>query len=56
MVRAAGYHAIIGGIALPNEASVGLHERLGFTRVAHFRETGFKMDRWIDVGYWELLL
>ncbi|MEQ9466764.1 MAG: arsinothricin resistance N-acetyltransferase ArsN1 [Ekhidna sp.] len=51
-----GYHAVIGGISLPNESSVKLHESLGFQKVAHFKETGFKFDRWIDVGYWELIL
>ncbi|WP_460727686.1 GNAT family N-acetyltransferase [Lysobacter rhizosphaerae] len=45
-----------GGIALPNEASIALHERLGFEKVAHFKQVGFKQDRWIDVGYWQLLL
>lgn len=50
------YHSIIGGIALPNPASVALHEKLGFEKVAHFREVGWKMDRWVDVGYWELLI
>lgn len=49
-------HAIIGGIALPNEASVILHERFGFEKVAHFKEVGYKFERWIDVGYWELIL
>lgn len=48
-------HAIIAGISLPNEASVRLHERFGMEKVAHFREVGFKMNRWIDVGYWELI-
>lgn len=47
-------HAVIGGIALPNEASVKLHERLGFKKVAHFPEVGFKFGRWVDVGYWQL--
>jgi len=46
-------HAAMGGIALPNEASVRLHEKLGFEKVAHFREVGFKFGAWIDVGYWE---
>ena len=46
-------HAIIAGISLPNEASVNLHEKFGFEKVAHFREVGFKFGRWIDVGYWE---
>jgi len=51
-----GIHAAIGGIALPNEACVALHEKLGFVQVAHFRETGKKSGAWIDVGYWERLL
>jgi len=49
-------HVVIGGIALPNESSVGLHEKLGFLKVAHFAEVGMKFGRWIDVGYWELRL
>jgi phosphinothricin acetyltransferase len=48
-------HAVIGGIALPNAASVALHERFGFSKVAHFEEVGFKFDQWIDVGYWQAL-
>ena len=48
-------HAVIAGISLPNEASVKLHERFGMEKVAHFREVGFKLGRWIDVGYWELI-
>lgn len=50
------FHAIIGGISLPNEASIGLHEKLGFAKVAHFKEVGFKFEKWVDVGYWELLI
>ena len=49
-------HLVIGGIAQPNEASVRLHERLGFRKVAHFSEVGLKFGRWIDVGYWQLAL
>jgi phosphinothricin acetyltransferase len=49
-------HTVIGGIALPNEASVALHERVGFVKVAHFKEVGFKHERWVDVGYWQLAL
>jgi L-amino acid N-acyltransferase YncA len=51
-----GLHMVIGGIALPNPASVALHEKFGFAKVAHFSEVGFKFGRWIDVGYWELKL
>jgi L-amino acid N-acyltransferase YncA len=55
-LKAKGYHAAMGGIALPNKASVGLHEKLGFKKVAHFTEVGYKFDRWIDVGYWQRIL
>lgn len=55
-LRARNVHCVIGGAALPNPASVALHEKLGFTKVAHFRENGFKFGRWIDVGYWQRLL
>jgi phosphinothricin acetyltransferase len=48
-------HAIFAGIALPNDASIVFHERLGFEKVAHFKEVGYKLGRWIDVGYWELI-
>lgn len=54
--RKASMHSMVGGIALPNEPSVRLHERLGFRKVAHFEQVGYKLDRWIDVGYWQLLL
>lgn len=55
-LRALKMHAVIGGVSLPNAASVALHEKLGFQKVAHFKETGFKFGQWIDVGYWELML
>lgn len=48
-------HAIIAGIALPNDASIAFHEKLGFRKVAHFQEVGYKLGRWVDVGYWEFL-
>lgn len=56
LLRAKGCHLAIAGIAQPNEASVALHEKLGFVKVAHFGEVGFKFGRWLDVGYWELRL
>jgi len=52
-LRAAGLHTVIAGISLPNDASIALHEKMGLEKVAHFREVGFKFDRWIDVGYWQ---
>lgn len=55
-IRALSMHAVMGGIALPNEQSIALHERLGFKKVAHFEQVGYKQNRWVDVGYWQLLL
>jgi L-amino acid N-acyltransferase YncA len=48
-----GYVAAIGAIALPNEASVALHEKLGFTYAGTYRGVGFKLGKWLDVGLWE---
>lgn len=47
-------HRAYARIALPNRASVALHERFGFRQVASLSEVGFKLNRWIDVGFWEL--
>lgn len=49
-------HLLIGGIALPNEASIRLHESMGFTKTGQFTEVGLKFGQWADVGYWELNL
>ena len=49
-------HALIGGVAMPNNASIRLHEGLGFRKIAHFAEVGKKFGKWVDVAYWELLL
>ena len=48
-----GYVAAIGAIALPNAASVALHEKLGFTYAGTYRGVGFKFGEWLDVGSWE---
>lgn len=55
-LEVAGIHAVIGGIALPNAGSVALHERVGFHKVAHLEQVGKKFDRWVDVGYWQIVL
>ncbi len=55
-LRALGLHAVLGGITLPNEASIALHEAMGMVKVAHLPQVGFKFDRWLDVGYWHRLL
>ena len=49
----AGYHALIGGISLPNPASVAIHEKFGYKKVAHFKEVGHKFGNFVDVGYWQ---
>jgi phosphinothricin acetyltransferase len=54
VLRDAGAHRAVAGIALPNPDSVVLHEGLGFTHVGTFTEVGRKLDRWHDVGFWEL--
>jgi phosphinothricin acetyltransferase len=54
--RKRGFHALMAVISLPNEKSIRLHEEFGFKKAAHFTEVGYKQDKWIDVGYWELLL
>jgi L-amino acid N-acyltransferase YncA len=55
-LRRRGFHLALGCLALPNDPSVRLHERLGFNKAGHMREAGWKFDRWVDVGFWELLL
>ena len=55
-LRARKIHSVIGGISLPNPASIGISEKLGFKQIGHFREVGWKFEKWIDVGYWELIL
>lgn len=51
-----GYVAAYAGIALPNPASVGLHESMGFRLVGVYRGVGHKFGRWHDVGWWQLAL
>lgn len=56
LLRLQGFYAAHAGITLPNAASVGLHEALGFGRVATYPAVGFKMGAWHDVGWWQLEL
>ena len=55
-IKSKGYHSMVGGISLPNKGSQQLHEKLGFTKAAHYKEIGFKFNKWIDVGYWQLII
>jgi L-amino acid N-acyltransferase YncA len=52
----AGYHAMVAGIDATNEASLALHRRAGFQPVAHFREVGWKFERWLDLVFMERML
>lgn len=56
ILKEQGIHAALGGAALPNPASVKLHEALGFKYVGSFSQVGYKFGKWIDTGYWELVL
>jgi L-amino acid N-acyltransferase YncA len=56
LLRVQGFYTAHAGITLPNPASVGLHESLGFAPVGVYRSVGFKMGGWHDVGWWQLPL
>ncbi len=49
-----GFRMLIGCISLPNPESIKLHEKLGFEKKGQLDQMGYKLDRWIDVGYWQL--
>lgn len=51
-----GMHTIVAGIDAENEVSIRLHKNFGFEEVAHFKEVGFKFDRWLDLKFLQLLL
>ena len=52
-LRAQGFVHAVGALALPNDASITLHESVGFRRAGVYREVGYKHGRWIDVGIWQ---
>lgn len=51
-----GMHAIVAGIDATNEISITLHKQFGFIEVAHFKEVGYKFNRWLDLKFLELIL
>ena len=55
-LRLQGYYNAYAGIALPNPASIALHERLGFKAIGIYRSVGYKNGRWHDVGWWQLAI
>lgn len=56
ILRTQGVVNVIGGMTIPNEASLKLHEHFGFEKVAQFKDVGYKLGSWWDVGYWQLQL
>jgi len=55
-LRKMDLHTLIAAITVPNEGSVGLHEKFGFKKMGEFSEVGNKFGQWRNVGYWELFL
>ena len=51
-----GKHVMVAGVDAANDGSLRFHERLGFTRVAHFREVGYKFGRWLDLVFLQRML
>jgi phosphinothricin acetyltransferase len=56
LLRLQGFYTAHAGITLPNAASVGLHEALGFRPVGVYGGVGYKLGAWRDVGWWQLTL
>ncbi len=49
-------HTIIAGIDATNESSLRLHRHFGFEEVAHFKQVGWKFDRWLDLKFLQLII
>jgi L-amino acid N-acyltransferase YncA len=56
VLRRQGFQSALAGIALPNAASVALHEAVGFQPIGVYRNVGFKLGRWRDTGWWQCSL
>lgn len=56
IAREQEYHVVVGGIDMENSASIALHESLGFEHAGTIRHAGFKFGRWLDLGFWQLVL
>jgi L-amino acid N-acyltransferase len=56
VAREQQYHVLVGGIDIANQESVVLHERLGFTHAGTVRQAAYKFDRWLDLGFYQLIL
>lgn len=56
IVARQGFHGAFAGITLPNAASIALHESVGFEHIGTYREVGYKLGAWRDVGWWQARL
>ena len=56
ILKVQGFHSAYAGIALPNKASIGLHEAVGFKHIGIYKDVGFKHGQWRDTGWWHLEL
>lgn len=55
LLKDRGFHSILAGIALPNAASVALHESFGMKQIGIMQRVGYKLGAWHDVGYWQYI-
>lgn len=55
-LKAMHMHLVIAAITWPNDPSIALHSKLGFTELGRMTQAGRKFDQWIDVSYWQMLL
>ena len=54
--KSLGMHTVIAGIDATNEASIKLHKRFGFEEVAHFKQVGWKFERWLDLKFLQVMI
>jgi phosphinothricin acetyltransferase len=54
--QAQGAHSVIAILGHPNVASETLHEKFGFTKIAHIKDAGYKFEKWVDVTYYQKVL
>ncbi|WP_455166441.1 N-acetyltransferase family protein [Streptococcus sp.] len=55
-LEARGYLRFLACIALPNPASIALHEKQGYVKVAHFPKIGYKFDQWHDIFWMQKII
>ncbi len=56
LLKETNLHTVLGVLTIPNEASIGLHEKFGFEQVANLKEVGLKFGEWQNIGIWQLKL